>query len=318
VACAAAVALARPGPAAACFVAYGAGRTLMAVLPRRGKEDATGAVEALVKRRRALLAANVGALVVCAALLTAPAAGAARGIGPGFDPAARGSVLARAVMRPSGIVVVVEPRGEDPIPFADSASPSVDGRFLAYADGEGIKVVNWRTNQPVAQVNGRVSKPALDWPLLAYIRVGSEKRKLLLVNLDDSTSATKMVSIARRHDLGRPSLAGGRLAWHVVTRDYSKVVVERLASGARRVIRRSEIAVESNPAVTGTRIVWVEQRARSASLLMRRFGYTWTREIYDVNRRDRRLLTTALTRRTAYVTRWVPRTGDSTLVRVNF
>jgi hypothetical protein len=318
VACAAAVALARPGPAAACFVAYGAGRTLMAVLPRRGKEDATGAVEALVKRRRALLAANVGALVVCAALLTAPAAGAARGIGPGFDPAARGSVLARAVMRPSGIVVVVEPRGEDPIPFADSASPSVDGRFLAYADGEGIEVVNWRTNQPVAQVDGPVSKPALDWPLLAYIRVGSEKRKLLLVNLDDSTSATKMVSIARRHDLGRPSLAGGRLAWHVVTRDYSKVVVERLASGARRVIRRSEIAVESNPAVTGTRIVWVEQRARSASLLMRRFGYTWTREIYDVNRRDRRLLTTALTRRTAYVTRWVPRTGDSTLVRVNF
>src|SRR5918999_975321 len=109
VACAAAVALGRPGPAAACFVAYGAGRTAMAVLPRRGKEDATAAVEALVRRRRLLAGANVGALLVCAALLSAPSAGAATTVGRGFDPSARGSVLARARMESSGPRVVVQP-----------------------------------------------------------------------------------------------------------------------------------------------------------------------------------------------------------------
>src|SRR5688500_3738924 len=77
IACAAAVALGRPGAAAVCFMAYGAGRTLMAVLPGRGKRDATAAVEGLVRRRRALLGANVVALLACAALLSAPAAGAA-------------------------------------------------------------------------------------------------------------------------------------------------------------------------------------------------------------------------------------------------
>jgi hypothetical protein len=129
---------------------------------------------------------------------------------------------------------------------------------------------------------------------------------------------TKIAATAVRNDLGRPSLAGGRLAWHVVTRDYSKVLVETLANGARKVIRRSEIAVESNPSITGKRVIWVEQRAGSASLLVRRFDRSSVREIHEVNRRDRRLLTTALTGRTAYVTRWTPRTGDSILIRVTF
>jgi hypothetical protein len=128
----------------------------------------------------------------------------------------------------------------------------------------------------------------------------------------------KIAKVALRNDLGRPSLAGGRLAWHVVTREGSKVLVESLASGNRRVIRSSKITVESNPALTSRRIVWVEQRARSASLLLRRFGRSSTHELYRISGNDRRLLTTAITRRTAYVTRWTPATGVSRLVRVNF
>jgi hypothetical protein len=62
----------------------------------------------------------------------------------------------------------------------------------------------------------------------------------------------------------------------------------------------------------------VEQRARSAWLLTRQLGQRSTRRIYKVKGRERRLLTTALTRRRAYVTRWRPATGYSTLVRVNF
>src|ERR687887_73024 len=79
-------------PAALCFAAFGLGRTLMTVSARRGHADPTAAVEALVRRRRLLLRANVLALLVCAGLLAAPAAGASRSLGPGLDPAARSTV----------------------------------------------------------------------------------------------------------------------------------------------------------------------------------------------------------------------------------
>jgi hypothetical protein len=320
VACAAAVALGRPAPAAACFAAYGAGRALMAILPRRGKQDATAAVEALVRRRRALLAVNVVALLVCAALLSAPTAGAATMVGAGFDPAAQASALARAKMNGGGITVLVEPKSGQSMSIPGAASPALDGDLLAYADGGGIKVVNWRTDQPVAQIDGPVSEPAVDWPLLAYIRTGTEKETLFVADFTGPGAPTrrKISSAARENDLGRPSLAGGRIAWHVVTRRYSKVLVQSLGGGNRQLIRQSKIAVESNPAITRWRIVWVEQRAGSAWLLTRQLGQSSTRRIYKVKGRERRLLTTALTKRTAYVTRWRPATGSSTLVRVNF
>jgi hypothetical protein len=277
-------------------------------------------VEALVRRRRVLAGANAGALLVCAALLSAPAAGAATKVGRGFDPAAQGTVLARARMESSGLTVLVQPQGQNAVDYPGAASPAVDGDRLAYADGEGIKIVEWRTRQPVAQIDGSVTKPALDWPLLVFVRTSGDYKRLVLADLRNpaAPTLTRIASVKLRNDLGRPSLDGGRLAWHVVTRGHSKVVVASLATGRRRVVRRSEVAVEENPSLTPWRIAWVEQRAGSASVLVRRFGRHGTKKVYQVHRRDRRLLTTAITGRTVYVTRWAPRSGDSTLVRVNF
>ena len=55
VACAGALALARPVPAAICLSLYGAGRAVMVVWPRRRTDDPTAAVERLTRRRGALL-----------------------------------------------------------------------------------------------------------------------------------------------------------------------------------------------------------------------------------------------------------------------
>ena len=73
VACAAAVALGRPLAGAVCFAAYGAGRSLLLLLPLRRGSDATAIVEALAGRRRGVLRVNAVALLVCAELLPAPA-----------------------------------------------------------------------------------------------------------------------------------------------------------------------------------------------------------------------------------------------------
>jgi hypothetical protein len=315
------VALGRPLVAAACFAAYGAGRAVMAVWPGRRHEDAVAAVEALARRRGILLRVNVVALLVCAALLAASSAGAAvTNVGPGVDPSAGGNVLARGRVDSGSSSVLVEPEGGSPIAVAGAGAPAVDGDLLAYDDSEGIRVINWRTGALVARVDGGVAKPSLDWPRLAFVRTGRERRRLVLANFSDPAAPTRRVitRIARRNDLGRPSLAAGRIAWHVVTRGGSRVFVERLAGGSRTLIARSKIAVESNPALTRRRILWVEQRAQSAFVRVRRLGRSGSHTIYGVKTRRRRLSTTDITGRTAYVTRWSPATGASTLIRVNF
>jgi hypothetical protein len=279
-------------------------------------------VEALVRRRRVVVVANAGALLVCAALLSAPSAGAATAVGRGFDPAAASTALARARMDAGTPSVLLQPKGGDDIIVPGAAAPAIDGDLLAYVDSKGIKIVDWRSGDPtpVARVDGLVSRPALDWPRLAFVRRGAEDDRLILANFRDRAAPTerRIASVPLRDDLGRPSLRDGRLAWHKVTRRESRVLVEKLSSGARRTIAFSERFVESNPALSSTRIVWVEQRPRSASLYVRLLGSGGKREIYRYRGRDRRLLTTSLTGQTAYVTRWAQATRDSTLVRVNF
>lgn len=322
VACTAAVALGRPLPAAACFTAYGAGRALMAAWPRRAAAGPTEAVEALVGKRRLLVRGNVVALLACAGLLAAaPTAGAAVvSLGPGLDPSAADTVLARARMDSGNSLVLVEPNGESPVSVPDAAAPSVDGDLLAYADADGIKVINWRTDSVVAEVAGAVSKPALDWPLLAFIRRDSTYERLVLADFTHPNSPTEreIASALLENDLGRPSLAGGRLAWHKVTNRESRITVEQLATGKRTLIARSKVAVEANPSLGPLRIVWIEQRSKTSALRKRRFDRAGTRTVYSTTGRDRLLWTTALAGRTAYVTRWSLSTGASTLIRVTF
>ena len=322
VACAAAVALGKPLAAGLCFAAYGAGRALMAAWPRHGQPDPTAAVEGLARRRRLLLFGYVGALLVCAGLLAAaPAAGAAvQTLGAGLDPAAAGTVLGRARMDSGSSNVLLEPRDGTPIAVSGAAAPAVDGGLLAYDDAQGVKVIDWRTRAVVARVDGQVAKPALDWPLLAFVRTDSTYKRLVVADYTDPASPVERVitRISAVNDLGRPSLAGGRIAWHKVTATSSRIYAQVLATGRRSVIARSSVLVLANPSITSTRIVWVRQNSRSCALLMRRWASPAVKRIYRTTGTTRLLWTTALTGRTAYVTRWSLGTAASTLVRVNF
>jgi hypothetical protein len=322
VACAAAVALANPLAAAVCFAAFGAGRAVMAAWPRRGHEDATAAVESLAGRRGFLIAANVAVLVLCAALLSAPSAGAATSasLGPGLDPSARGGVLGRAKMSSGVSSILLEPAGESAVTIPSGSAPSVDGDLVAYEDAQGVKVIDWRTGSPVAQVDGTVGKPALDWPLLAYVRRGSTYKRLILADYTDPAAPTEreIARVAVRNDLGRPSLVAGRIAWHKVMSVGSVVYVQVLATGRRTVIAHSAIALITNPSLSSTRVVWVRENRRACSLRTRRFDSRTVKRIYRTTGNTRLLWTTALTGRTAYVTQWSLKTGASTLVRVNF
>jgi hypothetical protein len=320
VACAAALALGRPLLAAACFALYGAGRAFMAVWPRRLEPDGAAAVERLVGHTTFMSRANAAVLVLAVVLLAvAPAAGAAVvSLGRGFDPAADGDTLARARMSAGTIEVVVAPPAPDPaVPVSPADAPALDGNLLAYVDDQGIKVIDWQTNHQVAKIDGAVSDPALDWPNIAYLRDDGSQEQLILEDLS-SSQVRQVASAGSGDDLGRPSLRGGRLAWHRIRHRDSAVFVLDIGTWTRHAIVRTKIWMESNPALIASRIVWVEQRPAGSYLRLRRFGHSGTRTLMHVDGRKTFLWTTALAGRTAYVTKWTPSAGRSALLRVTF
>ena len=318
IACAAAVALARPLPAALCFAFYGVGRALMVAWPHRRGRDATEGVERLVRRRRALAGANALALVACAALLAAPSAAAGRtNIGGGLDPSLSGGVVARTQVSGASRNVLIEPPGEPAVLITNAQRPSIDGDLVAYEDSLGIRVFDWRDQQEVARISGAVTNPALDWPRIAYhLETGSDER-LVLADLDADTQ-TVIQTVAASENLGRPSLNGNHLAWHRVSTTRSRVFLYRISSGSRATIAKSKIALLAHPSVTSNRIVWVDQRSGLIKLRKLWIGAGPAETLWSKKTRSLAFWTTALEGRTAIVTRWAPSTGAAALVRVSF
>jgi hypothetical protein len=313
VACAGALALARPLPAAVCFSLYGAGRAATILWARRRGGEASEAVERLAGRRRTLLRANAVALATCAALLfLAPAAGAKLKVVAwrSLDPTEASGYVAYA--RQNGSVVV---RPTNPIVYAGASTPSLDGDFLAYKDRAGIRVVRWRTGQQVARIRGPVSKPALDWPLLAFRREGRGKRYLMLRNF--RTGKSRRIATVWGN-LGRPSLRAGRLAWHVTRRRSSSVYLQTLSTGRRRTISSSRIQNLSNPSLNPWRIVWVAESSGMVRLRLRSISGGRTRTIAQRRSREQSYWTTALGRGVAYWTRWSLGTRRANIVKLRY
>jgi hypothetical protein len=318
VACGAAVALGRPVAGAVCFAAYGAGRSLLLLLPLRRGSDATAIVEALAGRRRGVLRVNAAALLVCAALLAAPTAGAElMPLGPGshFDPSAIGPAFAYTQRNLGVSSVVVLPSAGGALQYPDAESPSLDGELLAYQDGAGIRVVVWATGEEVVRVEGVVSKPALDWPWLAYRRALPDRT---LMELRDLTTGEirRLGSVPVGADLGRPSIAAGRVAWHAAGSRGSRILLYQIGSGTKQVVMATTIALLSNPSLSSTRILWIHQRQGISTALVRKLRRTQVRVLARVSSQRTFYWTTDLYGLTAYVTRWTVAGGAARILRI--
>ena len=313
VACAGALALARPLPAALCLSLYGAGRAAMVVWPRRRSADPTAAVERLTTRRGALLRANVVALLTCAVLLgLAPTAnGATRVARQAIDPSVSGGAVAFA--RQAGDVVVRPSTGSSVV-FRNASQPALSGDYLAFVDGRGIKVVRWEDGSEVARIVGNVSRPALHWPNLAFVRREPDAERIVVRNLVNGEQKLP-AKVAPSVDLGRPSLRHGRLAWHTVTQKGSRIVVRHLGSRTQRTIARTRIGRLSNPSLFQRRIVWVDARSGVTYLRRGKLGVKKRRTLAKIKGRRASYWTTSLSDRAAYMTRWTLASGAATIYK---
>ena len=302
----AALAVGRPGTAAAGFALYGVARAAMVVLPPRPERDVTRVVESLAARRPLLARANAVALAACAVLLAAaPVAGAEGlplGTGSELDPARSGSVIAYT-KRLNGVKrVIVRVSGTERYAFRGE-SPALSGRHLAYAAADGVHVVDWRAPEEAIVIEG-ASKPALDWPRVVYRRDAKDGTKRLWVENLSNGWRRRLVTVSAGIDIGRATIADNRVAWHTASARGSSIFVHRIKGWTRQRFRRSRIALLAYPAVSPRRIVWVEQRPTMSYVRLYRFGTSRTYTIATSARRSIRYWTTALYGRHAYVTRW--------------
>lgn len=313
VAAAGAVALGSPSLGAACLACFGLGRVVMVLAPR----GATG-VAWLGARRGLLRPANTTALLIAGLLVgAAPAVSAPVGE---LDPSLSGPALAFTQINGEQTVVVVRAAGVQEAPtYPGGRSPSVDGPLLAYADADGIRVVEWRTGTEVARLSGALDKPALSWPRIAYVRNTGSARELVL---GDLTSGRRRVIVRARpsDDLGRPALRAGRIAWHLTLPRDSRVMLWNVGlTGKPRVVAQSRTGVHVNPSLTRGHILWVEQRAEVSRLRLLRIAAknTEPRTIAIFSGPNRLFWTTALSTRRAFVTAWRLGSGASRLVSRN-
>jgi cytochrome c biogenesis protein CcdA len=336
VACAAALALGRPVAGAVAFGLYGVGRAAVLLLPVRRGADPAAIVEGLAGRRRTLLRVNAVALGACACLLAAAPVSAARvmPLGPGdhMDPSAHGAGFAYTSRVGATPRVVVRPLGGGAkVVFRNAESPALDGRFLAYQDSRGIRVVRWRIAAQVTRLRGRLQKPALDWPWLVFRKyyghqvarpnrpdhAGHERYTLHLRNLKNGAQR-RLAFVGNGGEIGRPSILGKRIAWHVAGENGSRIVLYRISTRSKKILFRSRIALLSNPAITRDRIVWTRDLPGGSILFTRKLRGGSTRALASVERpgSDFWFWTTELFGGRAYVTRWDTRRGVSRILRV--
>lgn len=266
-----------------------------------------------------MLRAAAAAAAVLAALASAPAAAQAPGPAPlargSFDPAAFGRTLATTRTDAAGTpTVLVRTPGGPSADFPDARSPALDADLLAYVDAAGIRIVRWTTGEEIGRIDGPLDKPAVDWPLVAYVRHGPAGQALELLNMVTGVRR-QIVRAGREADLGRPALRDGLLAWHrAVGRDSQLRLRPVGARRGSRLIASSVTGLQVNPSISSGRILWVEHFGSTSSLRLRRIAGGPVRTLLTVRGPAAILWSTAMGARTAFVTRWSPATARGRVI----
>lgn len=257
---------------------FGAGRALpvVAMAPRYAtlgeRLEARMAQEpALLRRLRLADAALLTALAV--ALLSTGSALAAsppvRVAPDATDPSVAGDQLAWLEGGVRAIVMTGDARAQ-----ADAHNVAIGGPYMAARVGDRITVTDRATGAVVATRDvKRTTQLAVSsgWLVWRTTRPGGGDA-LHAASLPALQDEKVVAALGPRGQLGRPSLAGDRLAYAVSTGLHSRIVVADLARNVTRTVIRSRLAQLSQPALRHRRLLYVEADYCSQRLRLGRLG----------------------------------------------
>jgi hypothetical protein len=239
------VAVGFPG-AIAVGLSFAAGRALPVL--------ALGDENVLAERPGGLRALRV---LAAAALVLALAAGEARAAtpiaSPAGDPSAQGTDL---VWQQPGVGGFLLRNGQQTqLPGND---PALGETRIAWHVGDAVTVADSSTLQPVVQetIPG-IEKLAVSDEWLVYRVAVNGTEELRAQSLADLTSTTTLTHAWPRGRLGRPSLSGELVLYHVAGPVGSALYAYDLSTGKRLQLRTSKVAQLLNPARAGGQLLYV-------------------------------------------------------------
>jgi hypothetical protein len=251
------VAVGFPG-AIAVGLSFAAGRALPVLLVR----DETS----LAERPHGLRALRMlAAASLALALVAGQARGAARVATPGGDPSVEGADLVWQLPGTGGFLLH---NGQSvQLPGSD---PAVGGGFIAWRAGDQITVATLATLQIVLQqtIPG-IEKLAVsnDW-LVYRVRLSKGEEQLRAFSLVDPATTRVLTRARAPGRLGRPSLSGSLVVYHVAGPGGSALFSFDLATGKRRQLRSSNRGQLLNPARLGSKLLYVRLSRCSQELLL--------------------------------------------------
>ena len=179
---------------------------------------------------------------------------AAQVASPGGDPSAEAADLVWQVPGVGGFLL--RNGQQTQLPGND---PALGGTRIAWHAGDEVTIADSTTLQPVLQLAiPGVEKLAVSDEWLAYrVRLANGKEELRAFALADPTTTTVLTHARERGYLGRPSLSGDLVVYHLAGPAGSGLFSFDLATGKRRRLRFSTQAQLLSPARLASKLLYV-------------------------------------------------------------
>ena len=251
-----------PGVGVAAGLSFGIGRALPIVLiaPFVYRPVGINALAALAERPALLRRVRVVDATVLALAAATVLAGSARGasnLGPGTDPSVSGDLLAWSTPPGGGVLLRGGTRTELP------GRPALGGSLVAWRSGAAVHVATADGLAPVLDLTlASVDALGVSDRWLVTRERGAVGADVLVARSLQAPDAARVVATVRPPaQIGRPSLDGDLVVFHVSAVRSSRIVAADLAAGTSRVVRSTATAQLANPSVLGDQLLYVRLTA---------------------------------------------------------
>lgn len=312
-------ALGDPGAGLVIGAAFGVGRAIpvVAVAPVIDRRFGRTCVRLMAERPSLYRIFRLGDAVtlglVAAVLATGTATAERIEAINGADPSAAGKALAFQVSNRAGVL-----RTHGHTRAMPGSDPALGGPLAAVITGREIKMLDRSSLQPISTVSAPHAKAvAISSAWLTYLTLDHGRYALFARRIKDPRDPGKARPVAVASApaaIGRPSVDRGQAVFTVSRRRANAIRRVSLKSGKERTVLRSRTAQLLNPTLLGKHLLYVrvsrgsqgplaiKPRRLHQSLLLRRIGAHGRGHRVYSHDADRRLWTTSLSGKRAFVT----------------